>query len=86
MKRITIHIASACLCIGANNAAFAEQEVHEIYSGNTTETALSLKADTSKVRNLDEIVVIAQPKESTTLRNMPIASSVFTHKELNRLG
>ncbi len=86
MKRITIHIASACLCIGANNAAFAEQEVHEIYSGNTTETALSLKADTSKVRNLDEIVVIAQPKESTTLRNMPIASSVFTHKELSRLG
>ncbi len=86
MKRFTTHIATACLCISANNAAFAEQEVHDIYSGNTTNAALSLKADTSKVRNLDEIVVIAQPKESTTLRNMPLASSIFTDKELSRLG
>ncbi len=86
MKRFTTHIATACLCISANNVAFAEQEVHDIYSGNTTNAALSLKADTSKVRNLDEIVVIAQPKESTTLRNMPLASSIFTDKELSRLG
>lgn len=43
-------------------------------------------ADTSRIFNLDEIVVVSQPKESSLLRNQPMASSIFTHSETERLG
>ena len=42
--------------------------------------------DTSRVVDLDEVVVVAQPKESATLRRQPISSTVFTESELNRLN
>ncbi len=43
-------------------------------------------ADTSKVVDLDEVVVVAQPKESATLRRQPLSSTVFTQSELDRLN
>ena len=33
--------------------------------------------DTSKVVDLDEVVVVAQPKEQERLRLQPVSSSVF---------
>ena len=44
------------------------------------------KADTSRVVDLDEVVVVAQPKESLRLRRQPLGSTVFTDKEMRRLG
>lgn len=46
---------------------------------------VSALADTSKVYDLDEIVVVTQPKESYRLRMQPISSSVFTARELDAL-
>lgn len=43
-------------------------------------------ADTSRVHNLDEVVVISQPKETAALRRQPLSSSVFTGRELRKLG
>lgn len=43
-------------------------------------------ADTSRVYNLDEVVVVSQPKEVMSLRRQPLSSSVFTGRELGALG
>ncbi len=43
-------------------------------------------ADSSRVFNLDEVVVVAQPKEVTALRSQPVSSSVFTGREMWQLG
>ncbi len=43
-------------------------------------------ADSSKVFNLDEVVVVAQPKEVAALRSQPVSSSVFTAREMRQLG
>lgn len=42
--------------------------------------------DSSRIHNLDEIVVVSQPKESTLLRNQPLASNIFTGNETGKLG
>ena len=42
-------------------------------------------ADSSKVVDLDEVIVVTQPKESYTLRRQPMSSSVFTGRELTAL-
>ena len=42
--------------------------------------------DTSRVQNLDEVVVVSQPKESTPLRLQPISSSMFSTADMNRLA
>ena len=42
--------------------------------------------DTSRVQNLDEVVVVSQPKESTPLRLQPISSSMFSVDDMNRLA
>lgn len=43
-------------------------------------------ADTSQVFNLDEVVVVSQPKESMLLRQQPLASSMFSESETKQLG
>ncbi|MBR1789516.1 MAG: TonB-dependent receptor [Bacteroidaceae bacterium] len=42
-------------------------------------------ADTSRVRDLDEIVIVAQPKESGLLRTQPLSSSMFDANHLQSL-
>lgn len=42
--------------------------------------------DTSKVVDLDELVVIAQPKEQVRLRLQPVSSSVFGNGQLKQLN
>ena len=46
----------------------------------------SAVADTSKVVDLDEVVVVAQPKEGFLLRQQPLSSSVFGAKELRQMN
>lgn len=41
--------------------------------------------DTSKVQNLDEVIVVAQPKETAMLRLQPLSSNVLTSYEMRRL-
>ena len=56
-------------------------------------TALALNAqandvftdDSSRVQNLDEVIVVAQPKETAALRLQPLSSSVLTSYEMRKL-
>ncbi len=71
---------AAMLMVGASLAANATA-THDVMSG-TPNTA----ADTSRVVDLDEVIVVAQPKESATLRRQPLSSTVFTANEMDRLN
>jgi len=42
--------------------------------------------DTSRVHDLDEVVVVSQPKEVLRLRQQPLSSSVFTGHDMTMLG
>lgn len=42
--------------------------------------------DTSRVVDLDEVVVVSQPKEALRLRRQPVSSNVFTGREMQQLG
>ena len=42
--------------------------------------------DTSKVFDLDEIVVVSQPKDGRLLRHQPLSSTVLTQREMQTLG
>lgn len=53
-------------------------------SSNTTDN--SGIADTSRVFDLDEVVIVSQPKELLSLRQQPLSSSVFTSRELGNIG
>ena len=43
-------------------------------------------SDTSKVFDLDEIVVVSQPKDGRLLRHQPLSSTVVTQREMRVLG
>ena len=43
-------------------------------------------ADSSRVYDLDEVVVVSSPKESFLLRHQPLSSTVFTSKEMSVLN
>ena len=55
-------------------------------SADNEYTEITSLADSSRIFNLDEVVVVSQPKESSILRHQPMASSVFSYKETDRLG
>ena len=42
--------------------------------------------DTSRVINLDEVIVVSQPKEGRSLRYLPLSSSVYTSNEMQQLN
>ena len=43
-------------------------------------------SDSSRVVDLDEVVVVSQSKEYTKLRQQPLSSSVLTNNEISLLG
>ncbi len=43
-------------------------------------------ADSSRVYDLDEVVVVTSSKESQKLRSQPLSSTVLTHHEISSLG
>ena len=55
-----------------------------MYAGNMFRNSFELM-DTSRVVDLDEVVVVAQPKENQRLRLQPVAASVFSSKEMGML-
>lgn len=42
--------------------------------------------DSSRIHDLDEVVIISQPKEVFKLRKQPLSSTVFSSKEISLLG
>ena len=49
------------------------------------ENAVEL-SDSSRVYDLDEVVVVSQNKEFLKLRQQPVSSTVLTSNEISRLG
>ncbi len=43
-------------------------------------------ADTSRVVDLDEVIVVAQPKEQLLMRRQPLSSTSFGTSQMNQLG
>ena len=62
----------AC-CLLGSQAAIAEGVVEEL-------------ADTSRVVDLDEVVVVSQPKEQVRLRLQPVSSTIVGEKDMQSLG
>ena len=48
--------------------------------------ALGALTDTARVVDLDEVIVIAQPKEQQLMRRQPLSSSAFSAEDLHRLN
>ena len=72
MKKIVL----SCLCLLSATMMLAE---------NVNEASLVNVNDTSRVIDLDEVIVIAQPKEGMLLRQQPMSSSAFGSQEMQRL-
>ncbi len=71
-------VLAAMMPAAANNGG-----TEEIVSGKGVET---VAADTSRVQDLDEVVVVSQAKEFFNLRQQPISNTMFSSKEASRLG
>ena len=52
----------------------------------STVTVPEEAADTSRVLDLDEVIVISQPKESFRLRQQPLSSTLFSGTDVSNLG
>lgn len=65
-----------------NNAS--DKATH--YTTDRPENSPGEAVDTSRVYDLDEIVIISQPKEVLSLRRQPLSSSVFSGRDINSLG
>ena len=50
------------------------------------EDAIEETSDTSRVINLEEVVVVSQPKDQFRLRLQPISSTIIGEKDMRRLG
>jgi len=55
-------------------------------ANKVNELADKVISDTSKVVDLDEVVVVAQPKEQVRLRLQPVSSNVFGSPQLQQLN
>lgn len=63
--------------------AFAVCTMLPVMAVTETETVV---ADTSRVYDLDEVVVVSQSKEFMKLRHQPMSSTVLTNNEIGSLG
>lgn len=57
-----------------------------VMSANAQAEAVEEVADSSRVVDLDEVVVVSQPKEQVRLRLQPVSSNVFGSEQLHQLN
>ena len=53
---------------------------------NVSNEWTSAAADSSRIVDLDEVIVVSHPKEGVRLRQQPLASTVLTDRSLQRIG
>lgn len=84
MKKIIMLLLLIALTASDMQMAYAENNRER----ECTETALDEMEpmDTSKVVDLDEVVIVAQPKEQVRLRLQPLSSSVFGDAQMNQMN
>ncbi len=94
MKRIVFN-SKKCVCIGLAAVALQayavdnERAICSDLSLGTSEKladANGLLADSSRVYDIDEVVVVSQPKENFRLRQQALSSTSFGSYQMQRLG
>ena len=55
-------------------------------NSNVNTTKLESKLDTTRVIDIDEVLVVSQPKENFRLRKQPLSTSFFGSQDLNALN
>lgn len=74
----TILLLAALLCTTASWAAF---------EGSPDIVPIDVEAnDSSRVYDLDAVIVVPQPKESLLMRRQPVSSTLFGSQQLHELG
>lgn len=90
MAKKIILMAMSMICITAETPATTLKnhinEKSEYNPANSITSEAIESNDTSRVYNLDEVIIVSQPKEVLLLRQQPLSSSMFTGSELNSLG
>lgn len=71
----------AAVLMAASTQVFAIEDVTK--GGITVDEQV---ADSSRVYDLDEVIVVSQPKENTLLRRQPVSSAMFDATEMQRIG
>lgn len=78
-KIVLIALAASVLPVSAmDNGSEAEAENLKVTGG--------LLSDSSRVYDIDEVVVVSMPKENARLRHQPISSTSFGTYQMQRLG
>lgn len=80
MKEIRTHLRTLLL------AAAVAPALPAVAADGDDVSVPALPADTGRVVDIDEAVVVAQPKETVRLRRMPFTSTLFGGEELARRG
>ncbi len=82
-----MHIKEGLIVILFSTVAFiglrAERIIPNPYSLISNPVSI---ADTSRVTDLDEVVIVAQPKETGRLRTRPLSSTMFSAADMHGLG
>ena len=86
-----IFIKMAAFAIITSNAAYAVRHDNASNIADKTASTNNLPdnsglSDSSRIFDLDEVVVISQPKEVQTLRRQPLSSTMFTGRDLAITG
>lgn len=91
MKKILIN-ALISFPMATLQVSAAGLPVNESGREGLSETAIAVSpdksaiSDTSRVFDLDEVVIVSQTKEVLRLRQQPLSSSILTGREINSLG
>ena len=91
MKRtlipVFVSLAAVAAMAGRPNAVTNNSATSVTNNGATSPLDHTvMTADTSRVVDLDEVVVVAQPKEGFLLRQQPMSSSAFGSREMQQLN
>ena len=76
-RKIGIMLAAACLM----QLTVKAEEKNTGNIGTST-----IFADSSRVFDIEEVVIVSQPKESFRLRMQPLSSTSFSQQQLTSLG
>lgn len=84
MKKTLISTMAAAMAMTA--AAAPTHFNNNVATNLDNSTLTTITGDSSRIVDLDEVVVISHPKEGTRLRQQPLASTVLTDQSLMRIG
>lgn len=92
MANKKVYMATTMICIAVTQTPATTfspiiEKQQPKFSVNSSDTPGNIELnDTSRVYNLDEVVIVSQPKEALLLRQQPLSSSMFTGDDIASIG